>query len=522
MDALRIALWLRTSLLSIVAVVFISAPLAAQQRQQSAVEKLADAIGEALKAATGTAKPKRRPNVVPMQQVQPVQQVPPPAANEVKEREARLQRYSKTMQAWITQQGDLNPDQVQQLSTMMERVIESSQNRFRQAPRAAQQRNQQLSDYFPIRFTADKGAAREIQVLLPISRIKDVQLTAEQQQRLTQAAAERQEFLEEANVDYVLNMLDAELHFTIDQRDRIAPSIAKLIDRDASCFSFQPQTYYFPQTSIAKTIRPGKHLEVLTKAQRDRASDLASVGSGSYNSEQYILFQSTEGIDTWQDKLTDVTVEQRKRLSRAVHVRVAFHEVSQGLSEKEVHYLRVAGKGAVEEVIAAWKEQSRRQLKSYEDQVARFNGNFSFGLSVADVHKLEANKIWKHAVESLTTKDSDATAKRDAARLDATARFVVAMLDRELWLNSDQRHILVEAVRKELPDPDYRISNSRYYGEITLMCIPLFKLSKTQLTVLNPAQKQVWETMQSLFQWDGNFVRVQMRNGGQISFSLPR
>jgi hypothetical protein len=245
------------------------------------------------------------------------------------------------------------------------------------------------------------------------------------------------------------------------------------------------------------------------------------VGSGSYNSEQYILFQSTEGIDTWQDKLTEVTVEQRKRLARAVDVRVAFHGLSQSLSEQEIHYLRVAGKGAVEEVITAWKELSRRQLKSYEDQVMRFNGNFSFGLSVADVEKLEVNDIWKHAVESLTTQDTDALARRDAVRLDATARFVVAMLDRELWLNSDQRDVLLEAVKKELPDPDYRISNSRYYGEVTLLCIPLFKLSKTDLAIFTAPQQKAWDAMQNMFQLDGNYVRVQMKNGGQMSFSLP-
>jgi hypothetical protein len=537
MDALRIALWLRTSLLLIVAVVVLAAPVAAQQRPQTTVEKVAEMLSQALKAATGKARPQRLRNVVPMQMAQPVQQeAPAPAANEVQQRASRLQAYAAAMQAWITQQAELTPDQVQQFSASVEKAIEASQAKFQQAPRAHQQLNQQLSDYFPICFTAANGAAREIDVvphqshqsknreldLFPDDRqVKNIQLTPEQRQQLLRAIEARFEFREQASLQHVLNLLDAELYLTADQRQQMGEGIAGMIDRDASCFSFQPTTYYFPQTSIARTIKPGPHLQVLTEAQQDRAKDLASMGSGSYNSEQYILFQSTEGVDTWQDKLTEASTEQRKRLTRAMDVRVAFHGLSQALSDQEIRHLRVAGKGAVEEVLAAWKEQSRRQLKSYEDQVVRFNGNFSFGLNVADVYQLESNSIWKHAVESLTQNDTDALASRHNVRLDATARFVVAMLDRELWLNADQRQALLDAVKKELPDPDYRIANHRYYGEVTLLAIPLFKLSKTDLAILSPAQQKAWDAMQGMFQHDGNFVRVQMKNGGQMAFSLP-
>jgi hypothetical protein len=125
-------------------------------------------------------------------------------------------------------------------------------------------------------------------------------------------------------------------------------------------------------------------------------------------------------------------------------------------------------------------------------------------------------------MQQLVPKSTDQLNLRDSVRLEATAKFVVAMLDKELWLTKAQREILIDAVRKELPSPDTKIQNANYFLEVTLLTIPMFKLSKRELSVLTDTQKAAFEAMKKPFQKQNSYILVQMQNGGQMHLQIPK
>ena len=493
------------------------------KKQPTAIEKLADLLGGALKAATGREEKKPARRAVVRDMAQPAMDAAKIPEDEVKNRLERLTAWSGTMQEWISRNSDCTDEQKKQISEAAVKAIESAQRTWKQQPRAAQRNNRALSDYFPIKFTNVNGASRAADLTRYQQKIADAGLSDEQRSRLTDAVKERTQFQQDASLGYILNLLDAELFLTSQQRETMARTMRSRITLDAACYSFQPQNYYFQQTSLVPLVQGGNHLDELNAAQKLRAADLASIGrSGSYNIEQYILFQSQDGVDTWSEKLDEAITEQKSRLRRAINVRVSFQEASHGLSESQTHHLEVAGKGAVDDLMEQWKKTTRKQLKSYEDQMGRFNGgNFAFAVSVPDVHKLERDEVWTHAVEALTPDSSDTLAERNEARSHATAMFVVAMLDRELWLDKSQREQMLELVRKNLPSPDYQIPNRNYFGEVTLLSIPLFRLSKQDVALFSAAQMKAWETVKKQLNFDGSMVRVHMKNGGEMSFQVP-
>lgn len=500
----------------------ICAPAPKAQTQATAIEKLAEAIGDVLKAATGKGA-RQQKAVVREVFAQPVMpDVLTPEA-ELKERKIRLEAYTAAATAWLDGQVKLQPAQQAALQTTLTNKIEASQQAA-QKPQANNNRGHQgFNQHFPITFTDFNGAAKGLDILQHEQLLADTKLTPEQQTALAESSEERKMFYRAATQGHILNLLDAELYFTSAQRAAIADVVADKLKLDNACYALHPVNYYFQQTPITAVIAGARQADILGDAQKQRAADLAGSGR-SAGDEQYISFQSNEGVDLWQDKLRDAITAQRSRVMRAVAVRVDFHRSSSEISEADAHHLQVAGKGATDTAIATWKAMSQQQLKQYERNAAQWggNGNFSFSLAVPDVQQVDDDPIWKHTLEQLLPTASDQLTRRSNVRSAATAKFIVAMLDRELWLSKAQREILLEAVLKELPAPDTKIQNANYFLEITLLTIPMFKLSKPDLAILTDSQKTAFEAMKKPFQLQNRNVLVQMQNGGQMHLQIPK
>lgn len=499
--------------------VCVQAPVAAaQQKQKSALQFLAEMVKEAVEELVEEA----------VEEVvdEPVAIAMPAAVaapeKEVKQRLERLNAWSKAMQDWVAVTAGLSDEQKKFLQTDLKAAVDKAQKDYGKGGNAAQMRmNQGLTDFFPIRMTSDNGAADKLDVTRFPKNIPSVKLSKEQQAKLDNAAAKRRKFQADAALGRVLNLIDRELFLTATQRAELGPAIRSRNSLTAQCYAFHPQNYYFQQTSVLPFIQAGPHLKMLNEAQQTRAADMSQQNGGSYNNERYILFQSNEGVDTWQDKLSEASKNQKKRLQRACAVRVAFYKSEHELPEKQARRLVVAGKGTVDEVVAAWKTQSRKQLKSFEDQAMRARGgNFSFGLNVADIHKIEQAGLWKTTLTSIAPDFASASSDRDSARRSAMTNFVVSLVDHELWLTADQRAKLTEKLGRQMPAPDYR-NNYQYFEEITLLAVALFKCSKQDLAILSDSQKAAWETIKKQMPFDGRYVRVPMKHGGQMSFRIP-
>lgn len=444
----------------------------------------------------------------------------PVAKSELKKRAARLVAWSAAMRDWTSRVAKLSDEQKETLTEINSKVVEQAIDGpgAKVAPNNRIAQQQGFGDHFVINFTAPNGLAKSVDLTGDLSKLVFVKLTEKQKADLETAVKERRKFFQDANVGYILNLIDAELCLTEKQRDESAKIIRGSIDLDAACYAMQPMNYYFQQTSIATLFSNNAVRKLLTDSQKLRSSD-----SGN-QTQQSIMFKTNDGMDAWQDQLATVIRQQKGRLRRAADVRVDFEVTSAGLDEKDRRYLRVASKGAIEDVIKTWKTQTRQQLDSWGERAAgQFAGrNVSFGVTAADVKQFEKNKLWSFTVESLTEGKTTYSIKRDGIRSEAWARFVVAMIDKELWLSTSQREEMLKCVAAVMPPADYEVQNARYFREVGLLVIPLFKLSKRDLAFLTPAQKTAWDELKKPFQHQGNYVLVQMKNGGSMHLTIPK
>lgn len=516
MNPLRSPKWLRAAVL-ITALLCVPAPQA--RAQQTAIEKLAEVLGDALKAATGR-EVKQKAAVARQVLAQPAMPAVLTPEAELKARKVRLDAFRDVSIAWLDGTVSLADNQQLLLEKTLDQAIASSQVAAKKPQANNQRMNRGYVDHFAITFTDTDGAARKVDLLHFEKLLAETDLTPEQAVRLAAAAKERREFHQSATLGHILNILDAELYFTAGQRTAIGDAAREKIQLNSACYALRPMNYYFQQTPITPLLKRGNHLNVLSEAQKRRATDLSATNTD--NAEQYVSFQSNEGIDLWQDTLRNAIKAQRERLTRAVAVRVDFHQALNEMSDSDARHLQVAGKGATDAAIARWKTTSRQQLKTFEQHAMGAIGNFSFSLQVPNVDQIDADGIWKHSMEQLVPKSTDQLNLRDSVRLEATAKFVVAMLDKELWLTKAQREILIDAVRKELPSPDTKIQNANYFLEVTLLTIPMFKLSKRELSVLTDTQKAAFEAMKKPFQKQNSYILVQMQNGGQMHLQIPK
>ena len=242
----------------------------------------------------------------------------------------------------------------------------------------------------------------------------------------------------------------------------------------------------------------------------------------SYNSEQYISFQSNEGTDGWYKKLDDSARQQRSRVYRACGVRTAFYQSEWGLSDKDSRHLTVAGKGIADKVIADWKKTTRRQLKTYEEQAGRFGGNFSFSMQVVDLKQIEQNAMWLHTVKKVSGAEPADGHDRSAALRVNQATFLTALLDRELWLTRGQRIEVQKLISKCLPTGAWTNPYRNSMEEVALLVIPLFKFSKQDSSTFQGPQKVAWDTLRKEFEFNGRYVVVHAKNGGQFHFQIPK
>ena len=504
------------------ALIFVTAPSTSAQDgdlRHTAVGELGEAIGELLRMAVGKAEIIEVEMVA--EDIAVMQPEPPkPAKDALKKRKARLEAYCGAQLEWMETICRLNEAQMTQLRTLVAQDIEESQTKFEKGN--GNNRNSQLADTFPVKFTLRYGLADKMDLSRSPKRLADI-LTEEQLNLLKSAAAERQAFHIDATVCRVLNILDEHLYFTSRQRRELKPLLQKrLTGLEHASFSIYGYSGYYKQTSVATFLKRGTHLDLFNDAQRARARDFEGFETyGYYNLEQYISFSSQDGIDGWYDKLDESCRIQRSRVHRACAVRTSFMQEEQGLSDRGARYLTVASKGVADKLVGDWKKSTRQQLRTYEEQAGRFGGNFSFSMQVVDLDQIERHQMWKHTIDKLSAQSQGTDYKRSNEIRRTNAQWLTGVLDRELWLTPAQRERVASSVEGSLPNQKWVNHYRTYMDEVAHLIIPLFRLSKQDASVFEGAQKKAWDTLRGEFDFNGRYVMVHMQNGGQFHFQLP-
>ena len=206
-------------------------------------------------------------------------------------------------------------------------------------------------------------------------------------------------------------------------------------------------------------------------------------------------------------------------------MRVDYFRTELKLTPEQSEFLTTAGKGASIRALGDWKETTQQTIDQMQAQMAQMGGNFGFGAQNMNTNTIEQNEIWAEAVKSVTSGAAEESLKqRKDFHTNATADMLLALLDEELWLASDQQERLREIVRKSLPKTADPTQYQEYVRDVVLLAFPLFKTREQDRNeILTEPQREAWKQLQSFFQWQqqGNYMQIPLRNqGGSFGFML--
>lgn len=441
-------------------------------------------------------------------------------AGQLQRRQQRLQAWGAAMREWIAEVAKLSDEQREQLDGIVADEIKDS---------PVGSVNRYLPDFFPLHMTSPRGAANSVDVTQDLKKLKPLELSSDQTEMLKTALQERRRLLREGSVKRLLNILDRELFLTAEQREALGKKIIakKYFDLDEQCYALSPQDSYFKQLPVLDAVKSENNSTdpILNEAQRLRVQVLVSAqGRGYYNDERCLMFQSNDGVDKWPSKLNEALVAQKKRVKQACEVRAAFCKAEFSLTDDNLAYLQLIGKGTTDDVVSDWKIQSRQRLDQYTKQrrmVAVGNNNFVIPLAVANLNEIEKQELWNAALQQVASDSDEILKRRRKTRREEAAAFLVSVLDRELWLNDKQRQELHKTVLGLMPDPDtWAPTPHSYCDTIAMLVQVVYKFSKRDLASLADAQKEAVAEMKKDMPFDGRYLRIQRNNGGQVALPI--
>lgn len=490
------------------------------RKRPTALEEVAGGLAELFRAAAGNrvrARPVAQAQVAEVAMVEPIQELD---EDQKEKQRVRVGAYNEAMLNWLTVTCDLSAEQQEQVRKIAAAKAETLLQKWSKV--APRNQNGQLSPIFPVKFTLRYGGAESLDLTRHSKELLEV-LSEDQADRLNEAKADRDAFFLEAVTGRVLNLLDAELYLSGQQRNDMRTQLQKrLKGMESTSFSLHGQSYYLPQQSISFLLQRGNHLDVLSERQMRRAKDLAQIAqSQHYNNEQYIQFESSAGVDGWHEHLEKSAKEQKARVLRGCSVRADFYRAEWQLPEKHGRMMEIVAKGVADRMIADWKETVRRQLKTYEQQAGAFGGNFSFSMSVVDLDKIDKEPLWKHTLDRVRPETPASDYDRSNEMRQATARHLTGLLDRELWLLPAQRPDVEQLVFKTIPEDGNLRSNYTYMEDVAGLVIPMFKFSQRDAEIFDDDQDFIWDLMKENFDFNGSYVIVALPNGGQFHFNIP-
>ena len=484
--------------------------------QDDILQDIGRFIGDAIRGATG----EDEPQAIRAMPGQAAQNGAKPAERDLKEFKERMTAFARAYEAWALKSCELTAEQQMKLKELIDSQIVIELEKYGKK-RDPNRQNQMLPETLPLLFTKPSGHAPDFQKVL-VALCKKELLTEDQIGRLDAALKEREGFLNQAYLIYIVAILDKELFLTADQRTALVGELEKRKSPIRHpMYSFQPQAYYLPYEDMSAIVPAKVGKGILEPTQSKRLKDLSTEQQGG----QQLIFQTSSGREEWDRQIAEACASQRERYLNAAAVRVTYYEKEMQLSSEQVGHLSIAGKGATIRALGDWKDSTWQTIEQMEQQMAQMGGNFGFGAQGMDTQTIDQNEIWADAVSTITKAASkDRLKERQEASQTARAHAVLAMLDEELWLTPDQREPLQKLVVKSLPRSELQNPYEQYMRDLILVIHPLMKASeKSRNEALTDPQKEVWTQMQSYFKWQkaNNYVEIPLRNqGGSFSFSL--
>ncbi len=480
----------------------------------AAFDDFSDFLGDVFRGITGQKK-----KVKPAAILQPARRFPAPPEKEMEKRKERLEAFAVAQKVWIHRVCALKDGQSQKYDELVAERIEGSQERHKNS----NVRRTGFADYAPVQFTFQDGAAKSTfagsEWYVEIEKI----LTDDQEERLATANEKRTASICAAQKDRIVNILDEELFFTSRQRPIVAKQVEERLSSDNdTLYSLTNQTYYLKYKS-PQNILSGSILDVLSPAQRDRWERVQKGHQSGARSERYITFMSNEGVDGWYKALDESLKQQAIRLTQAANVRIEYYAEEFKLSDKDVHHLKLAAKGTIIYCMQTWKKSAKMNLKQWEERMNQQqfgNGNFGFSVAVPSTKVIEQHDLWKNTLSEMGVDSTASTKKQVNHKRAGKLKYIISLLDRELWLTSEQRDQFEKVLSEKLPKSD--MPGYEYMYEVVLVAIATTRLDEADVKeILDPEQMIAWNALKGQFAINGQMVRINMQNQGQFNIHIP-
>ena len=492
------------------------------------ISEIGNLFGEAIR---GLAEPRPQPAPAAVMRVfQPAQQKIKPREADLKKHADRTQALAAVIQSWVTQTCQLDEPQQEKLQKVVIDSLKVEGERYAK-PNDPNRGNVAFGPTTPLLFVhSDNGKTtvvngQEIDSVGAIysnNLLKLIQndiLNDPQKKLLSDAMTERTEFQNAAFREYVVTLFDQELFLTDDQRQRMLEQFSAGSKQITSPFySFIAQQYYLPNKSLSEVLSASK-ADYLDSRQKGRLKDLLA-GDGNQN---YIMFQSSEGAEQWEETVKQEVPKQRMVYLNAAAVRIGYLERSLKLTPEQVAYLTVASKGATLSALDDWKVATHQTIEQMKQHMARAQGNFGFSARNISIDALDQNEIWTSAVREVH--GDKPSGDRSAAIRRAKAITVTALLDQEMWLMPPQRAAVLEFSEAAMPRDSVKSDYDQYVRELILLVYPLHKVAETKVhEVLSEPQQTVWKQLKAFFQFNqgnANYVQIPLGDqGGAFSVQL--
>ena len=486
------------------------------------ISEIGKLFGDALRELSEEKPAPAQPAAVMQAFGAPPQKMAPGEADRKKHAD-RTQALAGVTQSWVTQTCQLDEAQQQQLQQVVTDSLKIEVERY--ATKSNPNRgNVAFGPTTPLLFVhSDNGKTTTVNgqeidsigAIYSTELLKLIQndiLNDTQKQQLQTALAERSEFQNAAFREYVVTLFDQELFLTEDQRRQMLEQISARSKKITSPFySFIAQQYYLPNKSLSEVLSASK-ADFLDSRQKGRLKDLLA-GDGNQN---YIMFQSSEGVDQWEETVKQAVPKQRRLYLNAAAVRIGYLERSLKLTPEQVEYLTIASKGATLGALGDWKVSTQQTIDQMKQHMAQAQGNFGFSAQNISVDGLDQNEIWTSAVREVH--GDKQSGERSAAIRRAKAITVTALLDQEMWLMPPQRAAVLEFTEASMPRNFVKSDYDQYVRELILLAYPLHKATDTKVNeVLSEPQQAVWKQLKAFFQFNqgnANFVQIPLGDQG--------
>ena len=413
----------------------------------------------------------------------------------------RLEFYGNCLQRWVRQEAQLTPHQVRLLSEQVSRRVEAI------VPLREQLASAFLEPSVPILF-AKRGASR-MDSVLSSENLPLLQLSRQQVRRLEAALALRQQQLRGDNLAGVLFLAESELFLTSEQARLTAELASELLNLDDHGFTFflpdwmksDRRALYYPKQSLKDLMHSHRIASTLTSHQAFLLNDQAAQ-EREFPVSRRKLLKGKAGLFERQSEY----VTRLDRAMGAAWIDLLGDQVS--VSESDKQLMQMATARLSDKTLRDWIQSSRTTY--LEESEFYLNQRKTFAPIPPERTRVFVSEQLQSVREAIPGGQPLEIQRTAHLRMRLT-HFLRGLMDRELWLTSEQRAQLCEplsqVIRPEwtMPAPSYSPTG---YWALECASLAILGLSATEPAGLLREQELALVALRRLFDADHGFYAV--------------